>query len=77
MKVFFSYGHDNHAELISKIKHDLLEHGIEAWMDTEGLRAKDDWEMALENAIQDSDEVVYFITPHSARRPDGSGQHCS
>ena len=72
MKVFFSYGHDIHADFIKKIKKDLnKKENIDIWLDSEELKAKDDWELELEHAIENSDEIVYFITPYSARRPDG------
>lgn len=72
MKIFFSYGHDVHTDFIKKTKNDLNAKGdIDVWIDSEELKAKDDWEHELEFAIENSDEVVYFITPYSARRPDG------
>ncbi len=72
MKIFFSYGHDHHSEFINKIKNDLRnEYNIDVWIDSEELKARNDWEIELENAISSSDEVVFFITPYSSRRPDG------
>jgi len=72
LKIFFSYGHDIHADFIKKIKNDLnKKDDIDIWIDSEELKAKDDWEYELEFAIENSDEIVYFITPYSARRPDG------
>jgi len=70
-KVFFSYGHDRHAHLIQSIRDDLQENGFDIWMDDHGLKPKDHWSYEIESAIENSSEVVYFITPHSARRPDG------
>ena len=71
MKVFFSYGHDDHADFVTKVKEDLKKYDIDVWMDSVELRAKSDWEITIEKGIEESDEIVYFITPHSARRPDG------
>ncbi len=70
-KIFFSYGHDNCQKYISKIKEYLEEAGFKVFLDTEILRAGKDWEYKLERAIEESKKVVFFITPHSARRPDG------
>ena len=72
MKIFFSYGHDHNAEFIQKIRQDLIDnYGLDIWIDSIELRAKADWERHIEKGIEDSDEIVYFLTPHSARRDDG------
>jgi len=63
--------HDGYSDFIAKVKEDLKKYDINVWMDSVELRAKDDWEMAIEKGIEESDEIVYFITPYSARRPDG------
>ena len=70
-KVFFSYGHDRHTHLIQSIRDDLQQNGFDIWMDDHGLKTKDHWSYEIESAIENSTEVIYFITPHSARRPDG------
>ncbi len=69
-KIFISYGHDKHVKLIQSIRDDLLKHGFEVWMDDENLQTKDFWSHEIERAIENADEIVYFITPYSARRPD-------
>ena len=40
-------------------------------MDEEQLRLGVDWEITLEKMIEKSDMMLFFITPYSARRPDG------
>jgi len=70
-KIFFSYGHDRHAALIQRIRDDLQKNGFDIWMDDQGLKTKDYWSYKIEAAIENATEVIYFITPHSARRPDG------
>lgn len=71
MKIFISYGHDEYVKIVKKIKHDLERLGFLIKIDFEDLKATDDWEIKLEEAIKDSEEILFFITPHSTRRPDG------
>jgi hypothetical protein len=69
--IFFSYGHDECKEYVKKIKDIFEEEGFKVFLDEEILREGEDWEYKLEKAIENSDKVVFFITPYSARRPDG------
>ncbi len=69
--LFFSYGHDECREYVKKIKEIFKKEGFEVFLDEEILREGEDWEYKLEKAIEKSDKVVFFITPYSARRPDG------
>jgi len=75
-RIFLSYGHDETATLAQRLVSDLRDHGHEVWFD-EQLRAGSDWEHALELALEwaaeaaDLGRVIFLITPHSARRPDG------
>ena len=74
MKIFFSYGHDEHAGFIKKIKKDLeSKYAIKIWMDNVEIKVADPkgWESTIEKGIEEADEIVYFLTPHSARRDDG------
>lgn len=71
MKIFFSYGHDEYSRLVVRLKKDLEKNGYEIWLDSDELKAKHDWEMKLEDAINNSEQILFFITPHSSRRPDG------
>lgn len=69
--IFFSYGHDNHKDFILKIKDYLTKNGFNVFVDSDKLRAGNDWEYQLEVAIDNHSKFLFFITPHSARRPDG------
>ncbi len=75
MTTFISYGRDpnnpQHLELIEKIKKDLEKSGFKVLIDKENLRAGIDWEIKLESMVSESDWMLFFITPYSARRPDG------
>lgn len=69
--IFFSYGHDEHKDFIIKMKDYLNKNGFTVFFDSDKLRAGDDWEHKLEVAIDTHQKFIFFITPHSARRPDG------
>lgn len=69
--IFFSYGHDEHKDFIVKIKDYLSKNGFTVFLDSDKLRAGDDWEHKLEVAIDTHQKFIFFITPYSARRPDG------
>jgi len=70
-----SYGRDvenpQDIDLVRRVKVDLEKEGFEVLMDEEQLRTTDDWEMKLEEMIRASDWMLFFITPYSARRPEG------
>jgi hypothetical protein len=70
-KIFFSYGHDENKEFVFKVARILERHGFEVFLDNNQLKAGKDWEYKLEQGIQSHDKMVFFITPHSARRPKG------
>jgi hypothetical protein len=77
MRIFISYGHDEHASLARRICHDLRAHGHEVWFDEERLTAGADWESRIERGLEwaaekkQSAAVVLLLTPHSVRRPTG------
>lgn len=73
--IFISYGRDpdnpQDIDLVRKVKEDLENSGFRVLMDEEQLRTGSKWWIKLENMIDDSDWILYFLTPYSARRPDG------
>lgn len=73
--IFISYGRDANkpedVDLVKKIKQDLEKRGFKVLIDEEQLRISSDWEHKLEAMIKDSDWMLFFITPYSARRPEG------
>jgi energy-coupling factor transporter ATP-binding protein EcfA2 len=71
LQIFLSYGHDEHSDIVLKIKEYLEQQGYIVFIDSEQLHTGNDWEYKLEKAIQSSDKIIFFITPYSARRPDG------
>lgn len=77
MRIFISYGHDEHATLARRIGLDLRACGHEVWFDEERLTAGADWESRIERGLEWAAEkkrsaaVVLLLTPHSVRRPTG------
>lgn len=69
LKVFFSYPHDVHQELVERLKADLESRGHEVWFDGEQIKAGDDWRAKITRGIQDSDRGVAFLSKHSTRDP--------
>lgn len=74
--VFLSYGHNKFTALAMKIKSDLEARGHQVWIDHE-LKAGDDWENKIEQALQSIIEkkpnscMVLLMCPHAIRKPDG------
>lgn len=77
MRIFISYGRDEHAALAKRLKEDLQRRGHQVWYDADRLQPGDDWETRIEEALaytrqaQDGGRVILLMTPHSVRRPDG------
>ena len=76
-RVFISYGHDEHAVLAVKIKHDLQAKGYEVWFDLEKVKPGTDWEAYIEEGLEwvsdniENGRVILLMSPHSVRRPHG------
>jgi hypothetical protein len=77
IKIFISYGRDEHAELAEKLKNDLREQGFDVWFDKDILKEGADWESYIEKSIdklasdKENSFMLFLMTPHSVRRPDG------
>lgn len=74
MKIFFSYGRDHYKNFVEKIKNDLVtKYNLNIWIDAVELKTADPigWERSIEEGIEQCDKVIFFLTPHSTRRPDG------
>ncbi len=77
LRVFVSYGHDEHQNLADRLRSDLHERGHEVWFDKAELHGGDDWEHAIEAGLEwlASDRsrarMILLLTPHAVRRPDG------
>ena len=77
LRIFLSYGHDEHAGLAQRIKADLQYRGHTVWFDAERLKPGGDWERYIEEGIEwvshdpPHGRVLLLMTPHSVRHPDG------
>jgi len=77
MRIFLSYGHDEHIELAMRIKADLEARGHEVWFDRDRIMPGSDYECYIEEglnwcaALPENSRMVLLMTPHSVRRPDG------
>src|SRR5438046_2559795 len=73
-RVFISYGHDKHASLAIRLRDDLRARGHRVWFDEERLQPGHDWELFIEQGIEEltadkaNSAVVLLLTPHSVRR---------
>jgi DNA-binding beta-propeller fold protein YncE len=71
MRLFLSYGHDEHLTLALRLKDDLKNHNHEVWFDTDRLKGGADWERYIEDGLDRAEKVLLLLTPHSVRRPGG------
>ncbi len=77
MRIFISYGHDEHQELAVQFKHDLEARGHHVWFDKEQLKPGVTYERYIEEGLNwcadpaEQGRVILLMTPHSVRRPDG------
>lgn len=71
MKIFISYGHDEHADLANRLKGDLERLGHKVWLDEKDIHVSHMWEISIEKGINSSDWIVVMMTPYSIKRPDG------
>ena len=73
--IFLSYGHDEFAVFAERLKRDLEEGGYSVWFDVERLKPGGDWEIYIEEGINDAvankGKLLLLMTPHSVRRPNG------
>lgn len=77
LRIFLSYGRDEYAAMAERLKADLESRGHVVWFDKERLKEGGDWEAYIEDGLNfvskdpEVGRVVFLMTPHSVRRPDG------
>ena len=76
LRIFISYGHDEHANFALNLKEDLLARGHEVWFDLDKLKPGMEWERYIEDGLSwasrdGNGRMILIMTPHSVRRPDG------
>jgi len=77
LRIFVSYGRDDYADLAVRLKTDLQARGHEVWFDRDKLKEGGDWERYIDDGLNwvsrvpETGRIVFVMTPHSVRRPDG------
>ena len=76
MRVFISYGHDEHISFARNLTAALQEKGYEVWFDEKRLTGGVLWEEYIEKGLKwvaenSTGKMILIMTPHSVRRPDG------
>ena len=69
MKLFFSYGHDNHSEVVYRLakKIESLDKEIDVWIDTDKIPRDSHWRNKITTGIIGSNSVIAFLSSYSAR----------
>lgn len=76
-RIFISYGHDEYTEFAYKLTDSLKDSGFEVFIDRDGIRKGEQWEVNLEDGLkwtiggQGNGLFLLLMTPYSVRRPDG------
>jgi len=76
-RVFISYGRDEYAHFAENLKQQLLLQNCEVWFDQDKIREGIDWEGYIEDGLNwvaeagENGIMLFVVTPHSVRRPDG------
>jgi tetratricopeptide (TPR) repeat protein len=67
MKLFISYGHDQHRDFVRRLKGDLESGGHLCWIDSEQIHKQPDWRRSLMDALHGCDWTIGFLSRHSMR----------
>ena len=67
--IFISYGHDQHLELVLKIKEGLEKRGHFVWLDADRIKFGHQWRHSIYEGIQNSTNVLSFLSAHAMRDP--------
>jgi hypothetical protein len=67
-RAFLSYGWQDNAALVRRVKEDLERKGWEAWQDKDRIEGGDAFAAEIEDGLRWCDVVVAFMGPHSTRR---------
>jgi hypothetical protein len=66
--VFISYKRNTaNKRFVNKMTEYLEEAGFDVWIDTEELRAGQDWRDAIDQAIRDALAVIVILTPEAVK----------
>lgn len=70
IKVFFSYGHDHHGEVVKRLAQAierLSENRIEVWIDHKSIPRDSHWRKEIQEGIYNCNSVVAFLSEYSTR----------
>ena len=76
-RIFISYGHDEYSAFAIKLAGALKDNGFDVFIDLEGIRHGDQWEITIEDGLNwtkagpNKGIFLLLMTPYSVRRPDG------
>jgi len=76
-RVFISYGHDEYVIFAENLKQQLISQNCDVWFDIDKIKDGGDWEKYIEDGLNwvaeagKSGIMLFVVTPHSVRRPDG------
>jgi WD40 repeat protein len=77
LRVFISYGHDEHRDLARRLNQDVKRRGHETWFDEDQLLPGESWPDYIERGLKwiaerkDIGRMLFLMTPHSTARPNG------
>lgn len=70
MKIFFSYGHDEHSDFVRRLAGEIEKRSnksIQVWIDSNKITRDSHWREKITEGIIDSDSVIAFLSPYSTR----------
>jgi WD40 repeat protein len=74
-RLFLSYGSRDASAAANQLRQDLTLRGFEVWQDSYSIPAGREWEIAIIDALRQSQAVVSLLSPHAVRRgPSGKKQ---
>lgn len=70
LRLFFSYGHEENCKIVNRIKDVLTDtrHKHQVWIDEEQIRHSSDWRQKIVKGINESDEVVAFLSSYALNK---------
>ena len=61
-QVFISYQHED-AEFAENLMHRIKDAGFDSWVDSEDLRAGEEWQVSIDQAIKNAFALIVIMTP--------------
>jgi CheY-like chemotaxis protein len=63
-RIFISYQHED-AEFAENLKFRIKDAGFNSWVDSENLRAGEDWQAGIDQAIKSAIALIVIMTPEA------------